>query len=995
MLPFKPRWLSLALASTLGTATFGTSLALAQDAQPTPAATSSAAEQPKTDKDIEVIEVKGFRMSLQESLNSKRLADTVVEAISADDLGALPDASMADALTRLPGVSAVRTGGQAAEINIRGMGGGFVFSTLNGREQVSTSGSRSIEFDQYPSELISSAAVYKSPKASLIEGGVAGTVELKTASALDKEQQHNLTLNVRGMNNDRADEVADAQGTGHRFSFAYQGKFFDDTVGLSLGFARLYQPSVAAQFIGFAYNGKKDLDGDGDDEFISEGFEMQHKGGEETRNGYVAAVEWAPNDSFKLKADAFISKFDSKAFARGFRVKFGGTSAAYNNVQLSELGSMIGGTVNRTSNSFTRIELVNDDNQDFDEVRNFGVNAAWQLTDNFSLALDVSRSAATSDFRNGLLWSLVAKDANAAIPELDENVSLTYQLNGLAMPDVGFNQADYFTDINKVMVSKYGIYPYQNADALNAYRLDMKYVLDNPFFASIEAGLRYSDRDYRADRSVFEYGDDGAFSATEPPLRLTADMVKQVDFAGAFSHFPSYLAIDLNQALAAWFPSGIPQPMQTFGPGGPGVINGETGARNSAWSVLESGNVFETVSSAYLQLNIDTELAGLPVTGNLGMRRIDTEQRASTLTDVGGDPSKGAQYITDQAGYISNQYAPGFDGVRFTDYLPSLNVNFKLTDQDQLRFALAKVMARAPINRLASNASVRVQEVTAVQDPDTKLIALSADEAIISGSSSNSPRLQPFYANQLDLSYERYFEDGNGAFVAAVFYKDIRSFINTFTEAEFDFAGNGFDVPSSVTVNVTDPDGKPVLDSNGVQLTVEVPTKNGDYTTAINNDKGGYIRGLELAFTRNFDGLPEPFNGLGLSGSYSFTQSEIQQQTTVGQQTIDISLPGLSENVASATLFYQKGPFETRFSVRYRDAFVSEQVAVNEQTVNFASETVMDWQASYQFTEQLGAVVQVSNLTDEPTRSYFGTESQTGTLQYFGRQLYLGFTYSM
>ncbi|WP_350637205.1 TonB-dependent receptor plug domain-containing protein, partial [Pseudoalteromonas sp. GW168-MNA-CIBAN-0100] len=75
------------------------------------------------------------------------------EQLSADDLGALPDVSMADALTRLPGISAVRTGGQAAEINIRGMSGGFVFSTLNGREQVSTSGSRSIEFDQYPSEL--------------------------------------------------------------------------------------------------------------------------------------------------------------------------------------------------------------------------------------------------------------------------------------------------------------------------------------------------------------------------------------------------------------------------------------------------------------------------------------------------------------------------------------------------------------------------------------------------------------------------------------------------------------------------------------------------------------------------------------------------------------------------------------------------------------------------------------------------------------------------
>ena len=94
--------------------------------------------------------MRGFSTSLIKSLNQKRFGDTVSEQLSADDLGGLPDVSMADALTRLPGISAVRTGGQAAEINIRGLSGDFVFSTLNGREQVSTSGDRSIEFDQYP-----------------------------------------------------------------------------------------------------------------------------------------------------------------------------------------------------------------------------------------------------------------------------------------------------------------------------------------------------------------------------------------------------------------------------------------------------------------------------------------------------------------------------------------------------------------------------------------------------------------------------------------------------------------------------------------------------------------------------------------------------------------------------------------------------------------------------------------------------------------------------
>jgi Outer membrane receptor for ferrienterochelin and colicins len=141
-------------------ALFAANSAIAATEEP-PEETSKPAQ---VQTDVEVIEVRGFSRSLIQSLNQKRFSDTVSEQISADDLGALPDISMADALTRLPGISAVRTGGQAAQINIRGLSGGFVFSTLNGREQVSTSGTRSIEFDQYPSELISSAALYKSPK---------------------------------------------------------------------------------------------------------------------------------------------------------------------------------------------------------------------------------------------------------------------------------------------------------------------------------------------------------------------------------------------------------------------------------------------------------------------------------------------------------------------------------------------------------------------------------------------------------------------------------------------------------------------------------------------------------------------------------------------------------------------------------------------------------------------------------------------------------------
>ena len=950
--------------SALMLALFAANSALAANEDLTNQSPSTQAE------GLEIIEVRGFSRSLIQSLNQKRFSDTVSEQISADDLGALPDISMADALTRLPGISAVRTGGQAAQINIRGLSGGFVFSTLNGREQVSTSGSRSIEFDQYPSELISSAAVYKSPKASLIEGGVAGTVELETASPLNNDQTHKFVANVRGMYNDRASEVSDATEFGDRISFSYQGKYLDDTLGVALGYARLFQPSVATQFIGLAYNDTKDVDGAANDtngplanpenEYISEGFELQHLGGEETRNGYLAAIEWAPVDNFKLKGDAFLSRFDKESFARGLRVKLGGPTAAYANAQLDG-NAVIGAAVNRTSQSYTRVEIVNDDNQDFDEVDSFGVNADWQVTDRLNVNADVSLSRAKSNFRNGLLWSLVAEDANAETPVFDNNVAINYQLNGLNLPDVGFNQAAAFSDIDRVMVSKYGIYPDQTEDEVTAFRLDFKYELESDIFSSVEFGARYSDREYSRKRSVFEYGNDGAFSATQPPLRLTDDMASVVDWQGEFSYFPSYLAIDLDKALNAWFPDGTPEPVQTWG-NADGVDDAQGYTTNYSWSVLQSGSVFEDVLAAYVMVNINTQIAGLDLSGNVGVRRVETDQSATVLENVAGDARLGAQNIVDENGIVNDLYAPNVLGTKYTDYLPSLNLNLQLNDNSLVRFAAAKVMSRAPINRLAGDASANV-----------------SDDGVINGSSNNNPFLKPFYADQYDLSYEYYFEEGNGTIAAALFYKNIDSFVETLSIENFDFKGNGFNVPDFIEDPVS-----------GEQ----VATTNGIYTTAVNNGEGGYIRGLELAYTQVFSFLPSPFNGLGANASYSYTESEIESITSLGGDTLAQSLPGLSNNVLNATVFYALDDFETRLNVRYRDEFVSEQVAINEQVVNFDAETVVDFQTSYRFSDSLTMLLQVNNLTDEPTQSYFGSEQRTGTTQYFGRQFYLGFTYS-
>lgn len=918
----------------------------------------------------EVVVITGYRGSLIRSIDEKRNADTVTEQLSSDDLGSLPDISIADALTRLPGISAVRTGGQAAEINIRGLSGPFILTTMNGREQTSTSGSRSVAFDQYPSELISSGTVYKSQKASLIEGGIAGTVELKTASPLANRKEHTFNVNVRAMHNDRADDITDSDSNGNRVSFSYQGKFADETLGVSLGYARLDQPHVSTQFIGLHYDTNQDLNNDNiPDVHFSEGLELQQKGGTELRQGYVGAIEWAPNSDFVLKTDAFISKFDSEQFARGFRVKFGGPGSNYYN-PVFEGNNVIGATVVRTPQSWTRVEIVNDDDTKIADIANYGMNAQWNLTDRFTLTADATYSTASSDFQNRLLWSYVTEDASAASPVFDSNVAINYQLNGLNVADVSFNQD--FTNLDQVMAAKYGSYPYIYSDKLRAFKLDGLYEFENNhWFRSVEVGYRYSERDYSRDRAVFQYGDEGAVSSTEGPFRLTSDLVTETGFSGAFSHFPNYLAIDIDGVLANWLPNGA-QPGQSW---------------DDSWTLTQSGEVFENITAAYFQANIDTELGNLPVTGNVGLRVVHTDQSATTLQDVGGDVLLGAQNIVDDFGVVNSDYAPGVLGVKFTDYLPSLNLNFKITDNSQIRVAAARVMSRPPIERLSSTLGGTYSELSS----DTETVAR------FDANNDNNPKLKPFKADQIDISFEHFFEETDGIFVAAVFYKDIKSFIDTFASPNYDFAGNGFNVLETYI----DPD----YDDQGSGVPApELDVINGTYTTAVNNTEGGYMAGLELAYTQVFSMLPEPWSGLGVNMSYSYTDSEVARfvsdlpgevddDTRFGGTTIQLPVEGLSQDVVSATLFYAYKNFETRLNARYRSEFVHNQIAVNRQVTYFDAETVFDYQASYAFNDHGTILFQVNNLTDQSNKSYFGSRAQTGTIQLFGRQFFLGMTY--
>ena len=141
--------------------------------------------------------VTGIRQSLANSQNIKRRADTVVDAITAEDIGALPDRSVTEALQRVPGVAINRFAGsndpdhfsvEGSGVVIRGLN--FVRSEFNGRDTFSANAGRVLGFADVPAELLGSVEVYKNVTAEMIEGGLAGTINLNTRLPFDKRGFH-------------------------------------------------------------------------------------------------------------------------------------------------------------------------------------------------------------------------------------------------------------------------------------------------------------------------------------------------------------------------------------------------------------------------------------------------------------------------------------------------------------------------------------------------------------------------------------------------------------------------------------------------------------------------------------------------------------------------------------------------------------------------------------------------------------------------------------
>ena len=964
----RPRVLAAACSAAL-LFVMSSQMASAQEvtdqSQTTPAPSASTAAKPdakpqasKKKTKVQATElsrvvVTGISGSIESALKVKEHSNDIVEVIAPEDLGKLPDVSIADSLSRLPGLATQRVDGQASAISIRGLSPDFTGTTLNGREQATIGENRGVEYDQYPAELINGATVYKTPDASVIGQGLSGTVDLHTINPLDYPGRA-LVLNVRG-EHDTNGSLNPGTGTGtngHRASFSYVDQFFDHTLGLAVGFAQLDQPIQEKQYQAWwwsADNGTAGIDqnwggphteGMPDNVISQEGMQLRAQSQNQKRNGVMAVLEWAPNEVYYSKLDMYYSTFNKRKYTNGAQW----SSSPYDNVSYDNVGTapaqpypiVTSGTVNGIAPI-----LQNEYTKEHDKLYSIGWNNKFYLGDWTAMA-DLATSSATVHLHDAYLFSGLA---DGAFTSADFNTSAGY-----GYPD--FRPAVDFSDPATIVFTDPGN-PYNNPpgygyngrqefdqqdDKIHAVRLQVSHPL-GWIFSSMDLGVDYSDRTKTKHADVEFAWLDGNGS--------TADT------------YQSRFSTPVNPALL-YNPTSL-----SYG-GIPAILNYNVlGAMYSQFYLTQKNGqgdwsrnytVEEKVPLAYVKFNIETAVAGIPLRGNVGVQFVRTEQ-SSTALQTNGDTL---------VGQIK-------DGASYNNVLPSLNLVATIGDRQLLRFGLAKTMARGRIDDEKVATSAGVSAIT--QGPAT-------GQVLWSGSGGN-PHLKPYVAVGTDLAWEKYF--GKASYVSvAVFQKNLLNYIYDQTVLDYDFSHYTNDTPTLV------------------------PTTNIGAFTTPQNGTGGKMNGLELAGSLEGGLVAHALEGFGIQANYSLTNSRIPTSAISSIPGGPQTLPGLSHKVGNITLYYERYGFSIRVAERYRSSFTGEAVALFDQLgyTKYLANRQTDLQLGYAFSNGrwngLSLLLQVNNLSNSPdaTAQISGLANNvqvTRPLEYdtWGRSVLFGFNYKL
>jgi len=717
MLHFKPSKMTIALLSSglmaLSTASF--------------AAEEATAADKNAEEDVEVIQVTGIRGSLQRAQAIKMSSNSIVEVLSAEDIGKLPDTSVAESLARLPGVTGERRNGRTSGLSVRGFNENYVGTSLNGRELLGMGDNRGVEFDLYPTEIVSNIVVYKTPEAGLISQGIGGTIDLQTISPLNSDAS--MTVNAVYEQNEKDSANPDYDNNGHRLSFNFVDQFMDDTLGLALVVSSQETPRQEENFRAWGYadtpEGDKILGGH--DSFVRSAM-ME-------RNSVAAIVEYQPSDQLTVKFDALYIDFEESDVRRG--LEEGGPVWGGVNYEATSIED---GLV--TSGNWDGFHSVvrNDARTQESELTTLGLNVEYALDDNWSTVLDISMGDVDKSIidlesysgtgRAGIdgrpsaarSWEMTSSgvmySAHPTLPSVDYTDESLIRLAGpqsWGAPVIGSDAQDGF--VNRP----------EFKEELDSIRFEVNGTVEYSIISSLNVGVNYSERT----KSKINEGD-YLTSPEYPGDAAIPDVLGVADLS--FIGIDGVLAYDsLGLYKSGYYTATEASLVQTDRLG-------------------DTYSVDEEVLTLYAKIGLEAEFAGIYMTGNFGIQYIDVDQSSTGFSTVENENA----YVV--ATPVSN-------GASYSDVLPTLNLNFEIAEDQFIRTGLSKVQSRPRMDDMRPNARATfAYNDNQIQSPDPQ-------NGPWSGSAGN-PTLEPLTANQFDLSYENYFAE-DGYFAATFFYKDL------------------------------------------------------------------------------------------------------------------------------------------------------------------------------------------------------------------------------
>ncbi|HET6905504.1 MAG TPA: TonB-dependent receptor [Rhodanobacteraceae bacterium] len=951
---------SVALAGNAATGGAGNAPQTSQEQAATPAnADSSTADKTKKKKKqaseaetLQAIQVNGYAQSLQNSIAIKRNSDAIVEAVSAEQIGKLPGTSIADSLGRLPGLGVQTVNGRPQVLTIHGLGPDFSTALVNGGQQVSTSNNRDVQFDQYPSSWFDNVVVYLSPQANLIGQGLSGTVDMHTIRPLEKSGPE-AAINAHYIWNSMS-QIAQGPGVsnkGYNVNGIWVDQFADHTLGITLGVDIENNPSQVEHQAPWGYPNASEAN----NAVVIGGAKNYGISDSMKRNGLLATVQWRPSDMYTGTVDMTYDNFWETQQAKGMEFPlYWGSHLA-----------LIPGTVSNgfvENGTFTGIKPIvrNDFNSTHAKVYNFNWDNKFRFNEDWSADIDANYSRATRHDINLESYSGTGYNGTGALDTitfnelpngmLNVNTALDYS-SGVVLTD-----PDGWGSGNDVVQAGFINAP-RTVDYLANLRFNVQRDFTSGPFSSMDFGVSRSSRDktYHIDQSFLTLG--GGFISggnaifTAPVSGASAcDPLGWMGVGNELCYDPFTLINNGTLVEVPTFMSSLPAPPN--------------------WKVHEND------LNPYLQFNLDTQLGNIGLRGNFGLQVDHTNQTSDGERVAPGSSLTGG----------GTQLIPVTGGTHYTRYLPSMNLIFGLTSNDDLRVSAARTMAQPRMDQMNAslNVSGNITHLTST-DPNTSFFSANGGNA----------ELLPTMSDNYNVSYEHYFSGGggyqctsgeskaselcrgeSGYFALSAYFLSLSDYIDPNAAYLYDFSAF---IPAYLT------------SAQASQLGTPLGTVSGPI-----NDGHGYVKGVQATLNLPLGLVTDKLDGFGVVLTADRTKSSL----IYGDNPNPITVPGLSKWVANATLYYQHDGFEARVSDSYRSSFLGEVSGISASRIeqDLKGGSTYDAQVSYTFEsgrlKGLTLIAQGSNLSNKIFSTYQNNDPrQTQLWELYGRRYDIGISY--